>query len=111
MKATTVKARIDEELKENVEAVLGRLGLTTSAAITIFFNRIVLEQGLPFPVKIPNAATERAILDAVEGRNMTSYDSVEDFFADLKEQVCHGESAAPDYLKKTTPARKSRART
>lgn len=111
MKATTVKARIDEELKENVEAVLGKLGLTTSAAITIFFNRIVLENGLPFPVKIPNALTERAIRDAVEGRNMTTYDSAEEFFADLKGKVCHEESAAPASSRKITPARKSRART
>ena len=111
MKATTVKARIDGELKENVEAVLGRLGLTTSAAINIFFNRIVLEQGLPFPVKIPNTLTKQVIRDAVEGRNMVTYDSAEAFFAGLREQVCREQSVIQNKSSKTSPGRKNKART
>lgn len=52
-KETTVRARIDAELKEEAEEVLRQLGLTTSQAINIYFSQIALRQGLPFDVVIP----------------------------------------------------------
>ena len=52
-KETTVRARIDETLKEEAETVLKELGITTSQAINIYFSQIVLRQGLPFEVTIP----------------------------------------------------------
>ncbi|WP_252177612.1 type II toxin-antitoxin system RelB/DinJ family antitoxin [Endozoicomonas sp. 4G] len=47
-KETTVRARIDEALKEEAEEVLRKLGLTTSQAINIYFSQIALRKGLPF---------------------------------------------------------------
>ena len=52
-KETTVRARIDETLKEDAETVLRQLGITTSQAINIYFSQIVLRQGLPFDVALP----------------------------------------------------------
>jgi DNA-damage-inducible protein J len=52
-KETTVRARIDEELKEEAEVILRQLGLTTSQAINIYFSQIALRKGLPFDVVIP----------------------------------------------------------
>ncbi|MGI9275204.1 MAG: type II toxin-antitoxin system RelB/DinJ family antitoxin [Endozoicomonas sp.] len=54
-KETTVRARIDEQLKEDAETVLRQLGLTTSQAINLYFSQIVLQKGLPFEVKLPGA--------------------------------------------------------
>ena len=54
-KETTVRARIDETLKEEAETVLKQLGITTSQAINIFYNQIVLRQGLPFDVVLPKS--------------------------------------------------------
>ncbi|WP_422409715.1 type II toxin-antitoxin system RelB/DinJ family antitoxin [Endozoicomonas sp. ALB122] len=53
-KETTVRARIDEALKEEAEQVLRKLGLTTSQAINLYFSQIVLRKGLPFDVVIPD---------------------------------------------------------
>ncbi len=53
-KETTVRARIDEALKEEAEEVLRKLGLTTSQAINIYFSQIALRKGLPFDVVIPD---------------------------------------------------------
>ncbi|AMO58750.1 type II toxin-antitoxin system RelB/DinJ family antitoxin [Endozoicomonas montiporae] len=53
-KETTVRARIDETLKEDAEAVLKELGISTSQAINIYFSQIVLRQGLPFDVTLPD---------------------------------------------------------
>ena len=58
-KETTVRARIDETLKEEAETVLKALGITTSQAINIYFSQIVLRQGLPFDVAIPSGKKEK----------------------------------------------------
>lgn len=52
-KDTTVRARIEPELKNNVESLFRELGLTTSEAITLFFKQVELNRGLPFPIGLP----------------------------------------------------------
>ena len=54
-KETTVRARIDEELKAEAEDILKQLGLTTSQAINLYFSQIVLQRGMPFNVRLPDA--------------------------------------------------------
>jgi len=52
-KTFTISARIDPELKNNVDQVFKDLGLTAAQAITLFYKQVELQQGLPFNVKIP----------------------------------------------------------
>ncbi len=52
-KETTVRARMDEDLKQDAEDILKQLGLSTSQAINLFFSQFVLRRGLPFDVVIP----------------------------------------------------------
>jgi DNA-damage-inducible protein J len=78
-KTETIRARVDAELKAQAEAVLEELGLNASEAIRLFYKQIALRKGLPFDVTIPNAATRRALQDADEGKNLTRYDSFDDF--------------------------------
>ena len=40
-KTAVVQARINPELKRNVEALLSKLGLTTTEAITLFFGNYI----------------------------------------------------------------------
>ena len=58
MKETTVRARVDSELKAEAEEVFKQLGLTTSLAITLYLKQVVLRQGLPFAVEIPGTENE-----------------------------------------------------
>jgi DNA-damage-inducible protein J len=51
----TVSARIDEKTKQVADYYLAQLGLTTSAAINIFFKQIANYRGLPFPLQVPGA--------------------------------------------------------
>lgn len=53
MKTETVRARVDAELKQQAEAVLLRLGLTTTEAIRLFLQQVRLQRGLPFSVVLP----------------------------------------------------------
>ncbi len=66
----TVRARIDVELKEDVEKILSEIGLSTSQAITMFMKGIKRERGIPFELKIPNEETLAAMQDAEIGINM-----------------------------------------
>lgn len=58
-KSAVVRARMEPGLKENAEAILERLGLNATQAITLFYRQVELRDGLPFEVSIPNDETKR----------------------------------------------------
>ena len=47
-----VYARIDSKLKEDAEKILEQVGLTPSAAISMFYKQITMRKGLPFEVRV-----------------------------------------------------------
>jgi DNA-damage-inducible protein J len=82
-KSTTVRARLEPELKKETELILEELGINTTEAIRIFFKQVKLQRGLPFEMKIPNEITENAILDAKARKDVSSFDSSDELFEDL----------------------------
>ena len=64
--ATTamVHVRVDETLKARAADTLAAMGLSLSDAVRVFLTRVVAEQGLPFELKAPNAATRAALAEA-----------------------------------------------
>ena len=67
MKTAAINARIAPDLKEDVESILSRLGVTTTQAINMYFEQIRMNKGLPFSVKIPNEETLQAMKEAESG--------------------------------------------
>ena len=53
-------------LERGAERVLSTFGVSTTEAITMFLRQVVLNRGLPFSVRIPNAETLAAIQAARE---------------------------------------------
>ena len=47
-KSSTIRARIEPELKGKAENIFHQLGLTTTQAITLFYKQVELKRGLPF---------------------------------------------------------------
>lgn len=79
-----INTRVAPALKADAENVLERLGVTTTEAITMFLSQVVLQQGLPFPVRIPNAETAAALREAKERpETLTTYDSVDAMMKDI----------------------------
>jgi DNA-damage-inducible protein J len=74
-----IRARVEPALKQDAEAVLDKLGMTPTEAITLFYRQVTLYRGLPFPVRIPNAATRKALQDARAGKNIELFDTVRDW--------------------------------
>lgn len=60
-KNANVMARIEPEIKSKAEAILSTLGLSSSGAINLLYRQIIMNNGLPFSVSIPNMP--RAIED------------------------------------------------
>jgi len=52
-KSTSVYTRIEPEVKEQAELILSRLGIPMANAIQLYLNQIVLQNGIPFEVKLP----------------------------------------------------------
>ena len=79
---STVRARIDSNLKNEVEVIFHELGLSTSQAITLFLKKVKTERGIPFELKIPNETTIKAIEEARANKNISKI-SLEDLKKDL----------------------------
>jgi DNA-damage-inducible protein J len=64
---------VDRQLKERAEKVLAQVGISTTDAVTMMLHQIVLRQGLPFDVRVPNCETISAMegLDAGKGERST----------------------------------------
>ena len=72
-KTDTIRARVEPELKAEAESILKTLGLSPTEAIRLFYRQVTLRRGLPFSVRIPNAETQRAMRQALEGENLTEW--------------------------------------
>jgi len=49
----TVYARIEPDLKNEVEGILSQLGVTPSALVQMLYSQIKLTRSIPFDIKLP----------------------------------------------------------
>lgn len=82
-KSAMIRARVDPVLKDEVEDLFEKLGLSTTQAITLFYQQVRLNQGLPFAVRIPNAVTRRTFAETDAGETIVRAENAEDLFARL----------------------------
>jgi DNA-damage-inducible protein J len=80
MKTEVIRTRIDHDLKEKVEILLGNLGLSTSEAIRIFFKQIELRKGLPFSVRLPKEETKITFESTDKGKDLVYCKDIDDMF-------------------------------
>ena len=82
-KTEMIRARVEPDLKVQAERVLRELGLSATEAITLFYKRVVLRQGVPFEISIPNAETVEALREAREPDELTEHSSLDQLKAAL----------------------------
>jgi DNA-damage-inducible protein J len=70
-----VRARIDEKIKKEAEAVLASIGLTVSDAFRLMMVRVATEKALPFEPLVPNKETVEAMKAARRGELVTAGDA------------------------------------
>jgi DNA-damage-inducible protein J len=85
-KTAYINARVEPKLKKAAEAVLERVGVNTSDAITMLLRQVVLRNGIPFEVKVPNKETRKA-MDELENpkkrAKLKAYTTTDEMFADI----------------------------
>ncbi len=86
-KSATIHVRVDEEFKSNLEKLLRPLGMTITEAVNICLHQIVLNDGLPFDVRMPryNSETLAAIeeVEKMTPENSKVYNDAEELFKEL----------------------------
>ena len=78
-----IQACVDLDLKHEAEEIFAELGLSATEAITLFYRQVILHQGLPFGMSVPNAATVKAIREAGSGVNLTEYGGIDGLKAEF----------------------------
>ena len=83
----TVTVRVDENVKKEAETLFKKIGLNMSTAMNLFLKKCILEQGIPFELKVPNRETRKAMQetdDILSGKiERKGYNSAEELFEDL----------------------------
>jgi DNA-damage-inducible protein J len=67
-KDVVVRARVSRKLKEDSEAILDQLGLSTTEAIRMFFSQVRLRKALPFEVAIPTKDNSDILMSPAKRR-------------------------------------------
>lgn len=96
-KTANVTARIQPDIKEQAEAILERLGIPVSVFIDMTYRQVIMRDGVPFSLDIPDKLITRDTLTKVEfdavmqnGLAQAKSDdsvSIDDAFRQLKAEI------------------------
>ena len=89
MATTMVHVRVDETLKNQAAETLAAMGLSLSDAVRVFLTRVVAEQRLPFDLRVPNAETLAAMVEAenIVRTRGARFHSAEELFDALEKET------------------------
>lgn len=62
--SSMLHVRIDTDTKTLATEALAAMGLSVSEAVRLFLRRVVIDQGLPLEMKVPNAETRAAMVES-----------------------------------------------
>lgn len=83
-KTAMIRARTDEVLKEQVEGIFHKLGMTATEAINLFYRQVKLNKGMPFAVRLPNAETRKTLEKSARGEDVKTFKNADELFKDLE---------------------------
>ena len=75
--------KVDPIAWDNAKEIFKEYNLTVTDAINIFLNKVRLEGGLPFDMKVPSQRLQTAIKEVQNG-DVVHYDNIDDMMKDLK---------------------------
>lgn len=78
-----VRARINEDLKNEAAAVLETMGLTVSDLVRITLTRVAKEKALPFDMRVPNKLTAETLAKSERGEDVHRAKDADDLFNQL----------------------------
>ncbi len=82
-RTANIQTRIDGNIKNRAGKILTKLGLNHSEAINIYYRQIILKNGIPFSLEIPNEITLDAVEEIESGKVKKSFKDADKLFEDL----------------------------
>lgn len=79
-KTEMISARVDAELKQDVEAIFSELGLSVSQGVLIYLKRVQRQRGIPFDLNLDpvSAMREEPAFDAAANPKLAALFAVDD---------------------------------
>lgn len=78
-KSAMIRARVEPELKAEVDKIFQELGLTTTEAITLFYYQVKARRGMPFELNIPDDVTMETARGTDKDEGLNEYAGLEEF--------------------------------
>lgn len=85
MRSAFVKVRIDSDLKKKVDGLFQEMGVSPSEAVRMFYKQVEVHKTIPFPVKVPNEETKKAIEETENRQGLIECKDAEDMFEKLED--------------------------
>ena len=84
--STMLHVRVDDEIKTQASEALAAMGLSVSDAVRILLKRVVNDQAFPLELKVPNAQTREAMIEAraMAKARSARFDSADALINDLE---------------------------
>lgn len=83
IKTASVRVRIRPDLKERVERIFHKTGISATQAITLFYKQVELRRGIPFDIVIPTKITRHTFNATDAGKDVILCENMEDMFKRL----------------------------
>ena len=90
VRSANVNVRVEPDIKEQAEDILGQLGVSVSAFINMTYRQVILKHGIPFSVTMPaNIDTEFDAMMETGLRQAKAGDSLplDEAFREIREQL------------------------
>jgi len=75
--------KVDAIAWDSAKEIFKEYNMSVTDAINIFLNKVRIEGGLPFDIKVPSDRLKEAMKQSNRGE-VVEYDSIEDMMKDLK---------------------------
>ena len=66
VRSANVNVRVEQDIKDQAEAILARLGISTSTFINMTYRQVILKNVIPFPLTVPAESKTRDTMTNTE---------------------------------------------
>jgi addiction module RelB/DinJ family antitoxin len=97
-KRSVINIRVEDSTKIAIEQLYKRFGISVSDAVNIFFSKSLMENGLPFDMKISSNHVSNNISNLLDGVTNDVVTDASNLFGDrLQEIILYGSYARGDF--------------
>jgi DNA-damage-inducible protein J len=84
--SSMLHVRVDDDTKKKATETLEAMGLSVSDAVRLLLRRVIDDQAFPLELKVPNAETRAAMMEADEiaRKRRARFATADELFADLE---------------------------